>query len=189
MRRALLAAALLLLAACAPRPPAGGVELGGPFALVDQDGRAFTDRDLRGRAAAIFFGFTYCPEVCPTTLQRHAAALKALGPGADRLRLVFVTVDPERDTPKQMKAYLSDFGAPVTGLTGSPEAVKRMLDAYHVYSKRVPLEGGGYTMDHMAATYLFDRDGRFQGLLNYGEPPAAEEAKLRALAEGRPPTA
>ena len=181
--------ALLVITGRTARSSAGEVELGGPFALVDQNGRPFTDRDLRGRPAAVFFGFTYCPEVCPTTLARHATALKAMGPAAGKLRVVFVTVDPERDTPAQMKAYLSDFSAPITGLTGSPQAVKRMLDAYHVYSRRVPLPGGGYTMDHMAATYMFDRDGRFQGLLGYGEPPEAEVAKLRALAEGRSPSA
>ena len=188
---ALLAVAVVLVVAAvavrlSPRPAARGVELGGPFALVDVDGRPVSDRTLKGKATAMFFGFTYCPEVCPTTLARHSAALKAMGAEADKLRVVFVTVDPDRDTPAQMKRYLSDFDPRIVGLTGSPAAVKAMLDAYHVYAKRVPLEGGGYTMDHVAATYLFDREGRFQGLIGYQEAPEAEVAKLRALAAGRP---
>ena len=171
------------------RPPASvpRVELGGPFALVDQAGRPFTDRDLRGRPAALFFGFTTCPEVCPTTLARWSASLKALGPDADRVRLVFVSVDPERDTPPVLKAYLSDFDPRIVGLTGSPAAVARTRAAYHVYARKVPLPGGGYTMDHTAAAYLFDRDGGFQGLSGYQEPPDVQTAKLKALAEGRGP--
>ena len=198
MNRRLLTAALLLavvavLAGAAwmtrRAAPSSGVELGGPFALIDQNGRPFTDRDLRGKPAAMFFGFTYCPEVCPATLARQTAALKALGPDADKLRVVFVSVDPERDTPAQMKTYLSAFDPRIVGLTGSPDAVARMLAAYHAYAKKTPLEGGGYTMDHIAATYLFDRRGGFQGLVGYDEPPTAEIAKLRNLANGRSPPA
>ncbi len=182
----MIAAALLLLRP--HTPPASGVELGGPFTLVDQNGRTFTDRDLRGRPAALFFGFTTCPEVCPTTLARWSSALKALGPDGDRLRLVFVSVDPERDTPAVLKRYLSDFDPRIVGLTGAPAAVAKTLAAYHVYAHKVPLDGGGYTMDHTAATYLFDRDGGFQGLVGYQEPPDAQTAKLKALAEGRSPS-
>ena len=192
-RWATAAAALALLGAgaalpgCSRPPEATQVQLGGPFALTDVDGRPFTDRSLRGRPAALFFGFTTCPEACPTTLARWTAALKTLGPDADKLRLVFVSVDPERDTPAVLKRYLSDFDPRITGLTGSPGAVGRMLAAYHVYARKVPLDGGGYTMDHTAATYLFDRDGGFQGLVGYGEPADAQTAKLKALAEGRTP--
>ena len=170
-------------------PPASRVDLGGPFALVDANGRPFTDRDLRGRPAALFFGFTTCPEVCPTTLARWTASLKALGPDADKVRLVFVSVDPERDTPAVLKRYLSDFDPRIVGLTGSPAAVASMLATYHVYARKVPLDGGGYTMDHTAAAYLFDRDGGFQGLSGYQETPQVQTAKLKALAEGRTPTA
>ena len=191
---ALLAAVVVGLGAVAawrlagpPAPSAPRVELGGPFALVTQDGRAFTDRDLRGKPAAIFFGFTTCPEVCPTTLSQWTATLKAMGADADRLRPVFVTVDPERDTPQALHRYLSDFDPRIVGLTGSPEAVKRMLDGYHVYAKRVPIEGGGYTMDHTAATFLFDRNGGFQGLIGYPVAPSDLKGKLEALAHGRAP--
>ena len=192
---AVLAACLAVVAGAAimlgrPHPsPALRVDLGGPFALVDVNGRPFTDRDLRGRPAALFFGFTTCPEVCPTTLARWSAALKTLGPDGDKLRAVFVSVDPQRDTPAVLKRYLSDFDPRIVGLTGSPQAVAGMLAAYHVYARKVPLEGGGYTMDHTAATYLFDRDGGFQGLIGYQEPVDTQTAKLKALAEGRPPPA
>lgn len=193
-RLTLVLSVLLVLAAGAAlvlrrpsAPPPSRVDLGGPFALVDQAGRPFTDRDLRVRPAALFFGFTTCPEVCPTTLARWSASLKALGPEADRVRLVFVSVDPERDTPAVLKSYLSDFDPRITGLTGSPAAVARMLAAYHVYARKVPLPGGGYTIDHTAAAYLFDREGGFQGLSGYQEPPEVQTAKLKALAEGRAP--
>ena len=185
----LLAGAVAVLPGCAPPASTSRVDLGGPFVLTDQGGRPFTDRDLRGRPAALFFGFTTCPEVCPTTLARWSASLKALGQDGDKVRLVFVSVDPERDTPAVLKRYLSDFDPRITGLTGSPDAVARTLAAYHVYARKVPLPGGGYTMDHTAATYLFDRKGGFQGLSGYQEPPEVQTAKLRALAEGRPPTA
>lgn len=188
-RLALIAAAVLALAAAGAAsllvrptpPPQGAVVLGGPFALVDQNGRRFTDRDLRGRPAAIFFGFTYCPEVCPTTLARHTAALKALGVDADRLRVVFVTVDPERDTPAVMKRYLSDFDGRITGLTGPPSAVQAMLASYHAYARKAPLEGGGYTMDHVSATYLFDARGGFRGLIPYTADVPDDAARLKAL--------
>ena len=192
---AVLAAVLALVAGAAvvlgrPHAPAASrIDLGGPFALVDVNGRPFTDRDLRGRPAALFFGFTTCPEACPTTLARWTAALKALGPDADKLRMVFVSVDPERDTPAVLKRYLSDFDPRIVGLTGSPPAVARTIAAYHVYARKVPLDGGGYTMDHTAATYLFDRDGGFQGLVGYTEPTDVQTAKLKALAEGRSPSA
>ncbi len=182
-------AGLFVLVARRQAPPVSHVDLGGPFALTTQDGRAFTDRDLRGRPAALFFGFTTCPEVCPTTLARWSASLKALGPDGDKLRAVFVSVDPERDTPAVLKRYLSDFDPRIVGLTGAPQAVACMLAAYHVYARNVPLDGGGYTMDHTAATYLFDRDGGFQGLVGYQEPAEAQSAKLKALAEGRAPPA
>ena len=181
-RLTLVLAALLVVAAAAvlvlqrPATP--------PTSRVD-----FTDRDLLGRPAALFFGFTTCPEVCPTTLARWSASLRALGPDADRVWLVFVSVDPERDTPALLKTYLSDFDPRIIGLTGSPAAVAKMLAAYNVYARKVPLPGGGYTMDHTAAAYLLDRDGGFQGLSGYQEPPEVQTAKLKALAEGRAPSA
>lgn len=159
-------------------PPAA---IGGPFSLVDADGRAVTERDLLGRPTAVFFGFTFCPEVCPTTLAEMSAALKSLGPDADRLNVVFVSVDPERDTPEQLKLYLSMFDPRIRGLTGERAAVDQAIAAYRIYARRVPLEGGGYTMDHSSSVMLFDAQGRFVEHVGYGEPQSVMVERLKAL--------
>lgn len=184
-------AALAVAAVCAvelavrPGSPSGAqassAPIGGPFTLVDDHGRTVTDRNLAGKPTAIFFGFTFCPEVCPTTLADLSADLKTLGPDADKLNVVYVTVDPERDTPKQMRAYLSAFDPRIIGLTGTPAEVARIAKEYDVYYKKIPLPGGGYTMDHSAGVYLMDRNGHFVQLMSYQEPPAEEVAKLRDL--------
>jgi protein SCO1/2 len=159
----------------------GAADIGGPFTLIDQHGRPFTDRDLAGKPALVFFGFTYCPEVCPTTLTRMSGWLKALGPGADKLNIVFISVDPERDTPAQMARYLSAFDPRIHGLTGTPAAVDKTADEYRVYHRKVPLPGGSYTMDHSAAIYTLDRKGAVTGVLTYDEPDAKALAALKAL--------
>ncbi|WGM37845.1 SCO family protein [Caulobacter sp. NIBR1757] len=156
--------------------------LGGPFALTDMTGRPVTEASLLGKPTAIFFGFTYCPEVCPTTLTELTAAMKALGKDADRLNVVFVSVDPERDTPEQMRLYLSNFDRRIVGYTGTPEAIARAAKAYRVYYKKIPTEGGDYTVDHSSAVYLFDRKGRFVAPIGYGEPHARVVEALRNLA-------
>jgi protein SCO1/2 len=135
--------------------------IGGPFQLVDQDGKTVTDRDLNGHPSLVFFGFTHCPDVCPTTLFEMSEVLRVLGPEADRINVLFVSVDPERDTPDKLKDYLSSFDPHLRGLTGSPEAVAAMIKAYRVYARKVPQENGGYTMDHYAGIYLMDKNGRF----------------------------
>jgi protein SCO1/2 len=155
--------------------------LGGPFTLVDQHGRAVTDRDLRGKPTVMFFGFTYCPEVCPTTLTALTAWMKALGPDADKLNAVYVTIDPERDTPKQLALYLSSFDPRIRGLTGTPAQVAQIAHEYGVYYQKVPLDGGGYTMDHSSAVYLMDARGGFAGVIGYQEPSAQAVSQLRAL--------
>ena len=157
--------------------------IGGPFALTDQHGATVTEAALKGHPSAMFFGFTYCPDVCPTTLQEMTTWLQALGPDADRLKVYFVSVDPERDTPEQLAAYLAAFDPRITGLTGSPAAVDAMLKAYRVYSRKVPLEDGNYTMDHTAAVYLLDQDGMFTGTVDYKEDEATVLAKLKRLVE------
>jgi protein SCO1 len=139
----------------------GPSAIGGPFALVDQDGKTVTDRDLKGRPFLVFFGFTHCPDVCPTTLFEVSEVLRALGPDAERVGVLFVTVDPERDTPDKLKDYLSSFDPHLRGLTGDPAAVAAMIRTYRVYARKVPQENGGYTMDHYAGIYLMDKDGRF----------------------------
>jgi protein SCO1 len=162
--------------------PAGNdVRIGGAFTLTDQQGRKVTERDLTGKPTAMFFGFTYCPEVCPTTLAALTAWMKAMGPAADRLNVVFVTVDPERDTPRQLALYLSSFDPRIRGFTGSAAEIARIAREYHVFYEKVPLAGGGYTMDHSSAIYLMDAHGGFTGVISYQEPSARAIAKLRAL--------
>lgn len=160
----------------------GEALVGGPFALVDGAGDTVTHEDFEGRPFVIFFGFTHCPDICPTSLFEMAGWIDALGPAADELRFAFVTVDPERDTPMVMRDYVGAFSDRIVPLTGTPAQVDRVLDAYRVYAKRVPLEGGGYTMDHSAFVYLMDADGRYTAHITYGEDDARALAKLRALA-------
>lgn len=157
---------VLLVAGRGGPPITQASAVGGAFALVNQDGRAVTEQDFKGKPTLVFFGFTNCPDVCPTTLFEVSEVLRALGPDADKVRAAFITVDPERDTPQKLKDYLSSFDPHLTALTGDPEAVARAAKAYKVYWKKVPTEGGNYTMDHTAMVYLMDKDGRFVGRFN-----------------------
>jgi protein SCO1/2 len=166
------------------RPSEGAVEIGGPFTLVDHNGQTVTAAALKGHPSLMFFGFTFCPDVCPTTLFEATNWLKALGPDADKLRFYFVTVDPERDTPQVMAEYLQAFDPRITGLTGSPHAVKQALDAFRVYSRKVPSNDGQYTMDHTAAIYLLDSTARFAGTITYQEPEEEVLPKIRKLIAG-----
>ncbi len=175
-----LVAALLIFWTMRPQGLAPS-SIGGAFSLVDQDGRAVTDKDLLGKPTAIFFGFTYCPEVCPTTLAQMTQWLQALGPKADKLNVVFVSVDPGRDTPAVMKEYLSNFDPHIRGFSGTPQQVAQAAKAYRVYYEKVPIEGGGYTMDHSSAIYLFDAKGRFVSPIGYGGPPEVGLNALKAL--------
>jgi protein SCO1/2 len=153
--------------------------IGGPFQLVDQNDRPTTDRDLLGHPFLVFFGFTHCPDVCPTTVFEISEVLNRLGPDADRVSALFVTVDPERDTPPTLKDYLSSFNPRLRGLTGDPAAIAATLKSYRVYSKKVPLDGGDYTMDHTAIVYLMDRDGRFVAPFNLKRKSEDLAADLR----------
>lgn len=146
--------------------------VGGPFQLVDQNGQPTTEKALKGKWSAVFFGFTYCPDVCPGTLQGLAAATDLLGPKAKNLQIVFVSVDPGRDDVKQMKAYLSADYVPKTtlGLTGTPQQVAAAAKAYRVYYAKVG-DGPGYTVDHSTAIYLMDPKGRFTTVIPYNLPP------------------
>ncbi|HEX2134826.1 MAG TPA: SCO family protein, partial [Microvirga sp.] len=123
------------------------VQIGGPFSLVDQNGRPTTEADLAGRPTLLFFGFTHCPEVCPTTLYEITGWMRTLGAQADGLNVVFVTVDPERDDQAALAEYAKAFDPRIRMLTGTPQAVDQMIRAYRAYVRKVPLEGGGYTMD------------------------------------------
>ena len=153
--------------------------IGGPFQLTDQSGAIVTEKDLQGRPTLIFFGFTHCPDICPTTLFDMSQLMKALGPDADRTGALFITVDPERDTTKVMSDYLSNFDPHVRGLTGDPAAIAAAVKAYRVYAKKVPLENGDYTMDQTALVYLMDKNGHFVAPFDMSRTPAAEAADLR----------
>jgi protein SCO1/2 len=155
--------------------------IGGAFELTDQDARSVTERDLLGKPSAIFFGFTNCPDICPTTLLEITNWLKALGGDADKLNVAFVSVDSERDTPQQLKLYLSSFDPRIRGLTGSEAQIQKITSAYRVYYKRVTLDGGGYTYDHSAIIYLMDASGRHVGILSYQEPDEVALDKLQRL--------
>lgn len=168
----------LLPPASGPAPRAAGVaQVGGPFTLVDQNGRAVTERDVQGAPYLVLFGFTHCPDICPTKLFEISEVLRASGERGRRLRALFITVDPERDTPEVLKSYLGSFDERILGLTGSPEAIQAVTRAYRAYARRVPLEGGDYTMDHTALVYLMDAKGAFVGAVNLAKPPAEVAAE------------
>jgi protein SCO1 len=153
--------------------------IGGPFRLVDQNGAPFSDQDLKGKPFLVFFGFTHCPDVCPTSLFEISEIMRRLGSDADRTGALFVTVDPERDTPAGMKDYLASFDPHIRGLSGDTAALAAVAKAYRVYYKKVPLDGGDYTMDHTAIVYLMDKDGRFISPFNMKRTVDAAAADLR----------
>ncbi len=160
------------------RAPVGVPGVGGPFTLVDQDGRNVTERDFAGATHLVFFGFTHCPDVCPTTLQQISDVLAALGPKGERMRVAFITVDPERDDPASLKTYLSSFDPRITGLTGSPEQVTATEKAYRAYARKVPGKDGDYTMEHTALVYVMDAQNRFLGALDLSRPVEDTAAQL-----------
>jgi protein SCO1 len=164
------------------RASVAGSSVGGPFALTDQDGKPVTDATFAGATHLVFFGFTHCPDVCPTTLQALTDTFQALGPKAKDLRALFITVDPERDTPQAMKDYVSNFDPRIVGLTGSPDAVAAAVKAYRAYAKKVPLKDGDYTMEHTALVYVMDAKNRFVASLNLqAGPERAAQELARAL--------
>jgi len=153
--------------------------IGGPFQLSDQAGQTVTDASLKGKPTLIFFGFTHCPDVCPTSLFEISEVLRAMGPDADRVNAYFVSVDPERDTQAAMKDYLSSFDPHLKGLTGDSAAIARVISGFRVYAKKVPLKDGDYTMDHTALIYLMDRDGKFVSPFNLKRKPEEAAADLK----------
>lgn len=159
--------------------PTQAATLGGPFRLVDQDGRAQTEQILSGKPTLLFFGYTHCPDVCPTTLFELAQVMQALGSDADRVQVVYVSVDPERDTPALLKDYLSSFDARFIGLTGSPEEVANVAREWRAIYRKVPEQNGEYTIDHTAAVYVLDRAAHFTSVLDLGKGPEQAAAALR----------
>jgi protein SCO1/2 len=159
-------------------PLAAGI--GGPFELTTHDGKRLSSAELKGTPFALFFGFTHCPDVCPTTMLEISNAIKALGPDADRMRFFFVSVDTERDTPELLKIYLSNFDPHITGLVGTPEEIVAVAKAYRAMYEKVPTKDG-FTYNHTALVYLMGRDGRLAGTINYQESADALLKKLRRL--------
>jgi protein SCO1/2 len=153
--------------------------IGGPFQLTDQSGQAVTEKSLQGRPTLIFFGFTHCPDVCPTSLFEISEVLRAMGKDADRVNAYFVSVDPERDTAAAMKEYLSSFDPHLKGLTGDAGAVAKVVSGFRVYARKVPLKDGDYTVDHTALIYLMDRDGNFVSPFNIKRKPEEAAADLK----------
>ncbi|MGC4410726.1 SCO family protein [Rhizobium rosettiformans] len=161
---------------------------GVPFELVDQNGQPITEQAFRGKPTALFFGFTHCPEVCPTTLFELDGWLKQVDPDAKGLQAYFVTVDPERDTPEILGRYVSNVTDRVKAIAGEPDKVAEVVKGFRVYAKKIPLDeakpDGDYTMDHTASIFLLDAEGRFKGTIAYGENPDTAVKKLENLMKG-----
>lgn len=155
--------------------------IGGPFAMADTAGRPVTEADFVGRPTALFFGFTRCPAACPVTLQALTTVLGRMGPDADRLNVVFVTLDPARDTPEALREYLGSFDPRIRGLVGTEAQTAAMAAAFKVQVRRVPLDGGDYTMDHTAAIILLDARGRFAGTATSDDDEGAMRDRLESL--------
>lgn len=182
------ALALLSLGACAgaspEEPPLAGARIGGPFELVNQDGRTVRDSDFAGVNKIVYFGYTYCPDVCPNDMQKLGAAMRLLDKEAPRIAAkvqpIFVTVDPERDTPPVIKAFVGNFHPRFVGLTGSPEKIAEVTKNYAVYAKKQPPgPGGGYLVDHAAVAFLMDPDGKPITSLPIDKDPQAIAEEVR----------
>jgi protein SCO1 len=161
------------------QPPAPSASsIGGPFQLTSQAGQQVSEKDILGKPFLVFFGYTHCPDVCHTTLFEMSEILRALGPDA-KIGALFVTVDPERDTPEILKDYLSNFDSRIIGLTGPRAQLEPMLRAYRIYSKRAPGKEEDYAVDHTTVVYLMDKNGRFVSAFNVGRKPdeAAKDLK------------
>ncbi len=167
---ALVSAAAWLTFSGPGAPPPSSI--GGPFSLTGPDGKTISDADLKGQPVVLFFGYTHCPDVCPTTLFEISQLFHKLGDAA-KIRGVFVTVDPERDTPAILKDYLSSFDTRIIGLSGDKATLEPMLKAYRVYARKNPSANGEYSMDHSAIVYLMDKQMRFIGPLNIGDDDVA----------------
>jgi protein SCO1/2 len=155
--------------------------IGGSFRLVDQNGKTVTDADLKGKWSLIYFGYTHCPNACPTTLNAIAIALDEVGPKRDAVRPVFITVDPERDTPEVLKSYVTSFDAPILALTGTPAEVAQAAKDYRVYYAKHPEPDGDYAMDHSSVIYVMDPEGRFTATFTPESSPEDIAARLKKL--------
>jgi protein SCO1/2 len=164
--------------------PLPGAPLGGAFKLIDQRGEPVTEAVFRGKPSVTLFGYTHCPDVCPTGLMQMASWAEQLGADAEKLRFVFVTVDPERDTQQVVGDYVTAFSDRIIGVTGDPQAVHAMTKDYKIYSRKVPLENSDYSMDHTASMILQDAEGNFVGTIDNKEAAEVGLAKLKRLVAG-----
>jgi protein SCO1/2 len=184
---ALLLAALLAGCERAPQPPAfqltdvTGAEFGRGFSLTDHNGRARTLADFRGKVVTVFFGFTHCPDVCPTALAEMAEVMRELGPDAQKVQVLLITVDPERDTAEVLRQYVPSFHASFLGLHGDADAIARTAKEFKVFYQKQVLPGGGYSVDHSAGTYMYDREGRLRLYASHGRGAAALVHDIRIL--------
>jgi protein SCO1 len=158
-----------------------GAAIGGKFSLVDQNGKPFTDANLKGKWNLVFFGYTHCPDVCPTALNDLSLALDQLGDRKKDVGIVFISIDPERDTQAVLKSYVESFGAPIEGLTGTPQEVAQAAKDYKVYYAKHPRPDGGYDMDHSASIYIMDPEGRFTATFTPEDTSDAMAARLKKL--------
>lgn len=156
----------------------GRIAIGGPYALTDQDGKPRASTDFAGKYQLIYFGYTFCPDVCPTTLALEAAALDKLGPTQDRIVPVFITIDPARDKPDVLKKYLAAFGSRFVGLTGTDQQIAAVEKEFRVYAKKQPVTNGTYAMDHSSVIYLMGPDGN---LVSFFDEVTQPEELAKAL--------
>jgi protein SCO1/2 len=181
---------LALLAGCggdAPQAPkftltdVTGAGFGKELNLTDHNGKPRTLADFRGKVVTVFFGFTHCPDACPTALAEIAQVVTELGPDGDKVQALFVTVDPERDTPEVLKQYVPSFNPAFLGLYGDAEATARAAKEFKVFYQKQPVKNGGYSVDHSAGTFVLDREGRLRLFAQYGQGPAALLHDIRIL--------
>jgi len=157
-----------------------GPAVGGPFTLIDQNGALRSDKDFRGKVMLIYFGYTYCPDACPTTLQALSQTLDIIGDDAKKVQPIFISVDPARDTPEQLKAYAANFHPGILYLTGAPDTLKQLEKEYRIYVAKVPQAGSDdYLIDHSSIIYLMGTNGRYLGEMPAGLPPKAMAATLK----------
>jgi len=182
----LVAAGVIVLLWKSAEPEQGVVQtsmatIGGPFTLTASSGKPFSSAELNGKPAAVFFGFTHCPDVCPTTIARLTKLRRELGKGDDALSIVFISVDPERDTPAEVDNYMKLYDSPLIGLTGTPAQIEQVKKQFGVYSRKVEQPGGGYSVDHTATVILLDRNGQFSSTLSTEEGNEVALDKLRRI--------
>jgi protein SCO1/2 len=182
----LIATGVIVLLWKSAEPEQGVVQtsmatIGGPFTLTASTGKPFSSAELNGKPAAVFFGFTHCPDVCPTTLARLTKLRRELGKGDDALSIVFISVDPERDTPAELDSYMKLYDTPVVGLTGTPAQIEQVKKQFGIYSRKVEQPGGSYSVDHTATVILLDRNGQFSATLSPEEGNQVALDKLRRI--------